>query len=112
MDCRRALVTAGLAATSSLLAYTFYLSSLGTLTVMVSLPAAVGIALLYFRTMERRNAVLLALLIAGSLYNYGQGTIIFVAACGAVGTFEVLKLFTQFREVTAPLDVLQQQFCV
>jgi hypothetical protein len=91
MDRRKALVTAGLAATSSLLAYTFYLNSLGTLTVMTSLPAVAGVAILYFRTPERRYAILLAMLLAGSLYNYFTGTIVLLAVCGAVGAAAVVR---------------------
>ena len=91
MTRRMCLVTASAGATSSLLAYTFYLHSLGTLTVMVTLPVAVGVAIHYFRNPDWRHAVLLGLLLSGSLYNYSAGFIVFAVVCGAVGAIAVWR---------------------
>jgi hypothetical protein len=86
-DRATSLLVAWIAATSSLAAYHYYLHSLGTLTVMVLLPATMAAALAYFRTSQPRYAVLFGLLLATGLYNYGQGLGIFLVVSGALAVW-------------------------
>lgn len=67
---RVSLVAAGLTACSSLVAYTFYLHSLGTMTVIAILPVGVASVLDYFRDPRFQKLALPALIFAGACFDY------------------------------------------
>jgi|SRR5579859_4718883 len=82
---RRVSLTAGLlAASSSLIAHTFYLDSLGALSVMVLAPAALALAIRYLQRPDLKQALVVALFAASMYYCYFPGFGVMAVLIGAV----------------------------
>jgi hypothetical protein len=82
---RRVSLTAGLlAAASSLIAHTFYLDSLGALSVMVLAPAGLALAIRYLHRPYLKQALVVALFVAAMYYCYFPGFGVMAVWIGSV----------------------------
>jgi hypothetical protein len=81
---RVSLAAAALAASSSLVAYTFYLDSLGAMTVIATLPVGIGCALDYFRDANGRKLACLAVITIGMFFGYFPGFAMLGLATAAI----------------------------
>lgn len=77
------IVAAALAACSAITAYTLYLHSLGTMTVIAVVPIGTAFAIDYLRTPKAHKLVIPVLMIAGMYYNYFPGFAILMIAVSA-----------------------------
>lgn len=93
------LVITGLSACSSLVAYTFYLQSLGTMTVMVILPAGIAFTVSYLNRPRWQVLLLLAMLVVGMYYDYFPGFAILGLAMAGISASGVLTRKYALRPV-------------
>jgi hypothetical protein len=84
------LAAASLTACSSLVAYTFYLHSLGAMTVIAILPVGVAIVLDYFRNPGREKLACSALIFAGAYFDYFPGFAMLGLATAAIALWALL----------------------
>lgn len=99
---RVSLAAAGLTACSSLVAYTFYLHSLGAMTVIAILPVGVAVALDYFRNPRPRKLTLVALVFVALYYDYFPGFAMLGLATASIALF---ALFTRKSNARAVLSM-------
>ena len=85
------MVASALAACSAITAYTFYLHSLGTMTVIAVLPIGTAFTLAYLRDSQPRNLVVPIVIVAGMYYNYFPGFAILIISVGAAMVVTVLR---------------------
>jgi hypothetical protein len=96
---RVAAISAFLVALSAVMAQTFYYDSLGALAVAVLCPAGLALAALYTREPEIRTALLLALLLAGTLFCYFPGFAILGVLLAGWFLIPLLKRKLRLREL-------------
>ncbi len=101
----RAALIAVIASVSAPPAFTFYLHSLGALTVVITVPAALGAALLFLRTSKPRDAFLLSLILSGALYNYGPGLAILLPSCGGALLVGMVQRKISFKTGAVALGI-------
>lgn len=99
---RVSLVAAGLAACSSLVAYTLSLHSLGAMTVIAILPVGIAAALDYFRAPEPRGLAAAALIVTASYYDYFPGFAMLGLATAAIA---LVALFTRKTSIRAAISM-------
>jgi hypothetical protein len=87
---RVSLAAAGLTACSSLMALTFYLHSLGAMTIIAILPVGLAVALHYFRNPGRETLALTALIFAGAYFDYFAGFAILGLATASIALWTLL----------------------
>ncbi|MBI4576414.1 MAG: hypothetical protein HY722_09155 [Planctomycetes bacterium] len=96
------LVSGLLLAVSSVLAQTFYLHSLGALTVIALLPIGMALAIHYTRSTSLKNAMLLALAITGMFYCYYPGFGVLGIAIGSVMISGLIRRAISLRAAIIP----------
>lgn len=96
---RTSVMAAALASCSSFTAYTLYLHSLGTMTVIALLPVAVAAALDYFRKPATPGLVLAVLMAVGLYYDYWAGFAVLGLATAALGAAFLLRRQVSIRSL-------------
>jgi hypothetical protein len=82
---RFSIAAAVLTACSAITAYTFYLHSLGTMTVIAIVPVGTALVLDYLRHPEPRRLIVSLIVVAGMYYNYFPGfAILMISVCAAI----------------------------
>jgi hypothetical protein len=97
-----ALTASFVIAGSSIVANTFYLHSLGALSVVALVPAGLTVAILYTRSPELKNAFLLVLVVAAMYYCYFPGFGVLGVAIGAVVAAALIRRRLSVRDALVP----------
>jgi hypothetical protein len=99
LPTRVSLVAAALAASSSLVAYTFYLHSLGAMTVVATMPLGIACALDCFRGPSGRKLGCLIVISGGMFYGYFPGFAILGLATAMIGFGALLTRTCSIRNL-------------
>jgi hypothetical protein len=93
------LAAASLTACSALLAYTLYLHSLGTMTVIAILPAGIAFALDFLRDPLSQKLPAVVLIVVAMYYDYFPGFAFLVVAIGTAALITLLSNKSRIRSV-------------